>query len=400
MIINNIVEVDKFHTFILSKYQILKLNKKEAKYLQILASYMNIVNNKYKTFEALHDFFAKNYDLSYQVSYQRYGMLYLLKYEMRGVDPYYVSDDRYNYTYLLKKFNEISKPLIEDNKFSKNFLNKVKKIYQTEVQDELNDNDFKATYYSLNYLFKNLEIDYITLLNKKELKEINEVNLYNFYKRINKEKSYIILAGNNTLENNKAINVKNEYLHAYKNPKLKGGTVIKKYKSTQAYLRIYYNIGIYSGTKDIAKMSMYCYILGQSGYSKLFSIVREKYGLCYDIDCDTDFSTGIFYITSTIKKKDYNKVIDAIDEAIDKSLDDINLEKIKSYFITSQDASYDYIRTYVSNAFYNNNFKDILLDEEYKSYLKEITLDDLYEMKSLLKKKKLIYLFGGDIDEN
>ncbi len=399
MKINKVLEIDKFHTFTLTSYKILNLDVKEAKYASILSFYLDLVNNKYQTLKEMHDFLAKNFDLSYRVMLNRYGKLYILKYEMRGIDPSFINEKNYNYKYLIKKFNEITKPLVIDNKFSKAYINRVKKIYQSNTLNEFQDNDFKASYYSLNKLFKDKSFNYISLLTKKELKEINETNLYELYKKISKIKSYTILVGRN-VSNIKTYPIKtNLYLHAYKYPLFNSGTVIKKYDSSQSYLRIYYDIPIYSGTKDIAPMSIYSHILGEGAYSKLFSVVREKYGLCYNIDCDTDFSCGIFYISSTIKKCDLNKTLQAIDEAIDNSLTDINLDEIKDYFIKTIEQGYDYIKNYSTTAFYNDNFKDVIQDDTYINYIRNVSIDDLYKCKNYLKKKKLIYLYGGDLDE-
>ena len=76
------------------------------------------------------------------------------------------------------------------------------------------------------------------------------------------------------------------------------------YKSKQMYLRIIYDINVFSGDLKIYPFILLNYFLGASNYSYLFQKIREEYGLCYSISSELYGASGILMIRSEIKKKD------------------------------------------------------------------------------------------------
>ena len=143
--------------------------------------------------------------------------------------------------------------------------------------------------------------------------------------------------------------------------------------------------------------SMLSYRFGGASDSLLFRIVREKYGLCYQIYSTYLSASGILVVRTIIDKKNYSKTVEAIDEAFNQLLVDFDLEKVKKFFLLRQKERLDYQNDLISEFVYNKYFKSLPTSQERIKIINEIKMSDI--KKAYKKMNKTFTYLYGDIDE-
>ena len=160
--------------------------------------------------------------------------------------------------------------------------------------------------------------------------------------------------------------------------------------------------GVNRQSPDRYPIDLLTAILGEGMSSRLFSELREKRGLVYDIGSEaTHFhDTGAIHISAGLKKTEYLETIEVIFQEIERCMSDINqveLAKIKSLFAGRLQLRLEDTK-FVSgwNISHELGHGDVLSPKNVLDLVKEVTLDDVIRVahQYLSKQKANISLVG------
>ena len=141
------------------------------------------------------------------------------------------------------------------------------------------------------------------------------------------------------------------------------------------------------------------YIFGGHSNSKLFRIVREKYGLCYQINSLYLGATGIIVVSAIINPSDLDKTLKAIKEC-EKEFEnkDFDIEEARNYYLSNFTNGLDYLETAVNNYLADNFFLDTPKSDKELERINCVTKEDVYQAFLKLK-QNFIFVYGGEQDE-
>lgn len=386
----------KYHNVVFIKQSYRKINPKDQTIRNLLCYYLSLANHKYDTIEKFDYFLSYSYDMRYRVSLSTFGSYSIITYTLSAIDPKYLNDSNYNIKFIEETFNDITKPLIKNNKFDKNIFNKAKEYYYSNLLYETENEDKMAYDGLIEAYFSNTIRCFKSTGDINELVNINIDDLYNYYLSILNDEEITYATGD--LKELKAINnstlkEKHDYFFKERNNSL--SYIHDEANTNQAHLFIVYDTHIYSDSKLCQALTLLNNHFGSSNNSKLFSIIREKLGLCYSISSSYLAASGIILVQATINKKDENKVLEEIDKIFKDLLNDFNLEEKKENYIIYYKDKSDYIYTIYNEFITENYFKDTPTIKKEVEIIKALTIEDIKEAYSKME-KSLVYVYGGD----
>lgn len=396
----NYIDINKFHTFSIKRYHISKIKPIDVTKRMLLLSYLQISSLKYKTEEDIVRVCENLYDFRYSVKGDLHGTYWMITFQGNAIDPKYIDDEAYTKDKVVEVFNELSTPLVIDNKLDKKTFQRAKKLLQASILKLEKYPTVKATNFALHTFFKDTLRDYQPKGDMEELKRITIEELYEYYLEFLNEEEATIFIGdfnkNYPYSYKDTITPHNDHNFIERAP-LDKDIYLYPYKSKLMNLRIIYDLNIFTGDNKIYALSLFNYFLGASSYSYLFRIVREKYGLCYSISTDLYGASGIVILSAEIKKDDLDIVISKIDEALNEAINSFDLEKVKRVFILTHKASYDNQDSYVSDLICEKAFPIAYDSKTYMDKINSVTIEDIKEVVDIFKKsRKVIFGYGGD----
>ena len=397
------IDINKFHTVSITKYIVSKIDPKEITIRSLLISYLRLSSSKYKTEEDIVRACEDLYDFKFEVRGDMHGSYFMIVFKANAIDPKYIHDDTYTLDKIYNLFKDLSTPLIVNNSFDKKTFLTAKKHLKATILKMDKYLDVKASSFAFHTFFLNTLRDFKPMGDIEELNKITIEDLYAYYSKISKDENVCYFLGD--------FNGKYPYNTIdYISPKLDHNFIdrgvldknlyLMPYKSKQMYLRIIYDINVFSGDLKIYSFILLNYFLGGSNYSYLFQKIREEYGLCYSISSELYGASGILMVNLEIKKKDLNLVLDKIEECIHNAILYINLDQIKRMITLTHKASYDYQESYIQDLLCRDFFPNIFDAKNYVEKINQVTLEDIEEaFKHLSSVRKVTFAFGGDIDE-
>ena len=397
---NYFLYTNKFHKIIFRKIYIFKINPNEFTLRNLLVYYLSLACQKYPTEDKYSVYLSELYNCRYTTKLTTYGNYTAINLQLTAVDPKYIQDENYTYSDIYQCFNNCNNPVIIDNNFDKNLFNKAKELYLSGLLYNEENEAKKANKSMIHSFFNNTSRDFDKDGNIDELKKITCKQLYNYYLKFLDEYSVSYVVGDVEDKYNQTSNLDickiDNYLFK---DRIKHPNYIEVPSDTsQTYINIIYDINIYNTDNLFYSALFLNYHLGGSSNSKLFRIVREKYGLCYSVNSYLYGASGILIISVVSNKSNKDKIIEAINESIDNLLDDFDLENIKTTFMLEKKEANDYITSMLDDHFYTNIFVNYKSLSEELDIINNITLNDIKEVYKLLK-PSLIHIYGGDNNE-
>ena len=188
-----LIQTEKFHRIVFLKQSIRKIIPSDQTIRNLLCYYLSLANEKYDSIEKFDYFLSKNYDLKYRVNLSTFGNQSIISYSMSAIDPKYLSDEEYNIKLLEESFDDITKPLIKNNKFDLKIFNKAKEFYASNLLYE-DESDKKAYDGLIDAYFKGTTRAFNSTGSLEELEKIKINDLYQYYlSTLNDEKiSYAV----------------------------------------------------------------------------------------------------------------------------------------------------------------------------------------------------------------
>jgi predicted Zn-dependent peptidase len=392
-----LIKSDKFHKIELKRRYVRKYIHKDHTIRNLLAYYLSLACEKYNTESKFNKFLGINYNLTYQVSINNVGCYSYMSLSLSCVNPKYISDNKFNLETILDAFYECIKPVIKKNKFDKKLFNRAKEMYLSNLLYALENEHKNAIDFTINTYYKGTN----AMSSDGNLDELNNINikdLYNYYLSIINDENIDYISGDIDINvvNNSNLSVKNDFLFLDKGQY--EPFVVKYANTNQCYLQIVYDVKSYTNSKDFYVANIINYEFGGKSNSKLFRIIREKYGLCYHISSSYYGSRGIIMLTAAINKKDVNIIIDKIDEVFNTLIDDIDLESSKDYFKSGLLADKDKLSYLVNNHFYDTYFFDKYPSYNDNKHYDDVTIEDIKRVYNSIT-KELVCVYGGDSNE-
>lgn len=389
------IHQDKFHRIIFRSYRITKINKSTQTLRNLLCYYQELGCMKYPNEESMNKILAYNYDARFRVRISTFGSYSLLQYTLKAVDPCFINDNEYTVDLLKQLFLDCINPVIKNNCFDEDLFLRAYEIYETDLLREDNYNIIAVKEMIKNY-FKDTDRDFETSGNLEELQNITVNDLYQYYLSVlNEESISIVSSRGKAYINNDQITLTPKHNYHFKNRAECEKIIYKSADCTQCYLNVVYETKTYPNDELFYPMVIINYFLGGSSSSLLFNLVREKYGLCYNISSTYMGATGIILISVVLDKKNIDFCLKAIDEALQEiRLGHFNLDEAKRFFIANYKGEKDYQETQILNYIYDNYFLDNPKSYEDINLVKKITNEDIYAALNNLE-QTFIYAYGG-----
>ena len=223
------------------------------------------------------------------------------------------------------------KPNLYKDAFEEKAFNEEKDNLRTEIKKIYNNKERYALNRALEEMCPNELVSVESIGNLKDLEEINPKNLYDTYlELINQTEKYFYLYGDN-------IDIIEDKLQIFSDLKSQKQSLesvmktnifhenVKEYfetsKVNQAKLILGYRTSISNIDNDYEALELFCEMFGGMTMSNLFRVVREKHGLCYNIESFLFDDAKIMIVDAGIDKKNYQKTIELVNEELVKFKD-------------------------------------------------------------------------------
>jgi predicted Zn-dependent peptidase len=168
----------------------------------------------------------------------------------------------------------------------------------------------------------------------------------------------------------------------------------------QAIIKMGYHLPVFRGDKDYLAAALLDDMIGGSPESRLFMEIRERLGLCYDIQSGYDPYRGVMLISSGVDLQKMDLAIDSIKHEIQKMMNEgpssEELEHAKAFFSHQLKSSLDSQSVMIRRKFleellgYNDSVEKRLED------IKHISVEDVKRVASLIA-LDTIYVLHGEI---
>lgn len=397
------IDINKFHTISITKYILSKIDPKEITIRSLLISYLRLSSSKYKTEEEIVRVCEDLYDFKFEVRGDMHGSYFMIVFKANAIDPKYIHDDTYTLDKIYNLFQDLSTPLIVNHTFDKKTFLTAKKHLKATILKMDKYLDVKASNFAFHTFFLNTLRDFKPMGDIEELDKITIEDLYAYYNKISKDENVCYFLGdfNGKYPYNTIDDISPKLDHNFIDRGLLDKNLyLMPYKSKQMYLRIIYDINIFSGDLKIYPFILLNYFLGASNYSYLFQKIREEYGLCYSISSELYGASGILMIRSEIKKKDLDFVLERIDECISEGIHYMDIDKIKRMITLTHKASYDLEESYLFDELCKDFFPAFYDGATYIDRINSVTMEDIKDAFLKLKNsRRVIFGFGGDLNE-
>ena len=394
-----LIQTDKFHQIIFKKYFFRRVRKQDQTKRNFLCYYLSLACQKYNDIDLLDDVLSEYYSAKFSVLCSSIGNVSYICYTLTAVDPKYLNDENYNYEKLNSLFNDLLNPVITSDGFDMKLFKRAKSMYKSNLLFDEENDDKKSYDLLIHHYFYKTDRDFLDNGDINKLDRISKKDLYNYYLSTLNDEIICLVSGD--VDNHFNVNLKHNYEPKYdiyfKKRTKHLEKVVDVANTNQTYLSIVYDVKIFSSDELSIAASFLSYRFGGASDSTLFRIVREKYGLCYQIYSTYLTGSGIIVVRAIVNKEDVEKAIAAIDEAYSVLLDEFDLDKIKKYYLLKQKEKNDYQIAMITEFVTNTYFKSLLTSEQREEIINKLTMSDIKKVYKRMN-KTFTYLYG-DVDE-
>lgn len=393
---NILLHQEKFHRVILKAYRVKKMVREEQTIRTLLTYYQSLACAKYPTEALFEEALAEAYHAQFKVQLLTYGTYSVIEYSLSCIDPKWIDDENYRMDLLFQLFEEALIPAVNLHSCKKKLFAKAVEYYESDLWYREDQHQLKAIRKAIQIYFKNTARDFDPYGNLKELKTIDERQLYNYYQTVLKEEFLSI--GSTSLPSlfdpkNLTFSPKKDYYFKERNPHVKD--VHLKVSCKQCYLEVFYELNIFTNDELYYPAVFLNYILGGSASSKLFLLVREKYGLCYSISSIYLGASGIIIVSAILDEQKIPKALSRIEEAVETiGKGEYDLEEVKRYYLSIHQANEDFQETQISNYLTDHYFLDTPASDQETDALNAVKKEDIRKVFEQMK-RTFTLTYGG-----
>lgn len=408
----HIYETNKFKSVSVSIHFRNKVCKETLAYRALLPAVLSAGSKKYPSKRAISLAFEKLYSTKFAAGIRRSGISYIISFAAFFLDDKYTSSKRSIFNESINLLNEIiQNPLIENNSFKKDIVEKEKKLMIDQVKS-IYDNKSLYSLLELKKVMFEGEISSITekdLLDK--LDEVTPQNLYEYYlKMINEDKIDVLIGGNIDQDNinhiQKHFDFKERVLEYevmdYSEKEISEVKEINEIQDIkQGQLNIGFRTRIRAYSEQSPAMIVFNKILGGYSSSKLFINVREKESLCYSIYSSTDNEIGFLYIKLGIDPDNYqlakDLVLKQIDDIKNNNFSDEDIIMAKENIISNYMQSQDSLNSIMNKIYIDILYKVPFDLDRLPNKINQVTREDIVNIASKLELDTIFFLTNKEV---
>lgn len=391
-----VLHQEKFHRIMFKAYRIRKLKKEDQTIRNFLCYYQELACQKYATEQEMEYALSYHYDAKFKVSLTSFGKYSVLEYSLTVIDPSFIGDQEYTLEAVESLFEALIIAKMEDHQADLELYERAYEIYESDLLAKMEKMQGNALRSAIKAYFCGTDRDYETSGNLEELKKMTPKILYDYYQDTLNDEYISLVTGNlEAKEDTSKMTLLPKKDYHFKERSKTEEIIYETAPCEQCYLQVFYETYTYANDQDYYACMFLNYIFGGGSSSKLFSIVREKYGLCYSAHSMYLGATGILIVAAIINLKDVEKVLQAYDEALEEiARGQFDIENIRNYYLSTYRGNLDYQGTTISNYITDHYFLDSPKSYEEVAALEAVTLE---QMQAVLKKLKrtFVYVYGG-----
>ena len=285
-------------------------------------------------------------------------------------------------------------PLTNNGMFNEKYFNEEKFNQINEINDLINDRPRYAINKFIKHMCRNEGFGISNLGEVDEVKKIENKDICSYYfNNIIQNKKYIHFAGefrNNNLDtivsdfsviSGNYSETENKLKIKHTKEKHKPIKHVEEEKIEQTWLFMGYRHNIDNKTPLYGALLVFNAIFGKYSSSRLFTILREKMGLCYYVASSIPSNKNILIVSSAIKWKDNEKFIDQVESirnhfSINK-ISDSEISIAKKLLLSSADSIYDSTSSIVNTRIEFLLSNPLLRIEDLKSWISDCSKDDI-----------------------
>ncbi|MBN2299925.1 MAG: insulinase family protein [Acholeplasmataceae bacterium] len=370
---------------------------------RLLTSHTNQYINKTKMNEKLEDL----YGAYFKTRIERIGNLSVVSIVLTIVDPLIVDDDRL-INDALELLNQV---LYEHDLFNEDLFLEEKRMIIEQWETLYDKKRLYAQTKFYEHFFKDDSYGYPISGSLKDIKKLTVQKLYQYYKDVflNNSKKMIV---NGRISNQHIEKIESMMLHdshmehpfiAKFRPSRELLIVEEETKMQQAILKLGYHFPVFREDRLFHAAVLLDTILGGYPESRLFKIIREKEGLCYDISSSYDFYKGVLIISSGVDHLQKDRALTAIKELvielIENGIHEDELKNAKAYYEYQIKSSLDSQSFLTKRAFIRDLMNHNETIEQRLEAIENVTIKDVEESLRKITLDTIYVLYGGQDDK-
>lgn len=304
----------KYKSFSVKIYFLLPYDKNKITIRNLLKSVLLYNTKKYNEV-ALVEKKKELYNLRINIDNSIINNMQQFTFSISGTNPKYFNDEEYTISSILEYLNEIIfNPNIENNKFNEESFNMCFNRYKIALKTSMEDKNTLAFFESIN-LIKDKENKYFSYGYLKDFDKITNELLYKEYLELINSKIIIACIGDLNKEElkynfNKYFNNYLEYTSKVKMKPTKYQDIkekVIKVNTEQAIMILTFATEVNKFKEDYFNLLIFNMLFGGEANSKLFQVIREEYGFCYEIYSSVDANSGLLTVYIGLDERNIDK---------------------------------------------------------------------------------------------
>jgi len=348
------INTNKFKTNLFAIFLSVPLEKETVTQNALIPAVLRMGTAKLKSQEAINIELENMYGANLDVGIEKIGDNQILKFYLETLnDNFLPNEEKISQKAIDLLLDIILNPLVEDNKFKKEYISSEKNTLKRIIEGKIDNKDMYAYTRCIEEMYKDQPFGLYKYGDVEDLEKINEENLYETYKKlIDEAKIDIFISG--------------DFSNSDFVEKIKGNSKIKELKeredkhiinTEETEKKEEVNSKEISESKDITQgklvigldvnfnekdakypICLYNVILGESATSKMFQNVREKAGLAYSARSTYLRQKNNIFIRAGIEIENYKKALEIIKEQLEDmkkgEFTDEEIENAKKYMVS------------------------------------------------------------------
>ena len=349
------IKTNKFKTSIYAIFLSTPLNRNTITQNALIPAVLRRGSANLKTQEDISIALENMYGANLDGGVDKSGDNYLIKFYLETLnDRFLPQKEELSKEALELIFDVVFNPLIEGNRFKKEYIDSEKKTVKRMIEGKIDNKDTYAYTRCIEEMYKNLPFGLYKYGYIEDLDKIDETNLLENYKKIiNEAKIDIFVSGD--FDDERIINIIKENPNVTKlrpredthivnteeteiKDKKDVDVVQESMDITQGKLVLGLDIDCRDKSLKYAAR-LYNVILGGSATSKMFQNVREKASLAYTVRSEYVRKKNNIFIRAGIEIANYDKALKIIEKQIDDmrmgNFTDEELENAKKHMVAA-----------------------------------------------------------------
>jgi predicted Zn-dependent peptidase len=410
----HLIQTDKFKTNLIGVFITTPLKRENVTFNALIPAILKRGTQNLKTQEEISKKLENMYGTILDCGIEKTGDNHIIKFYTESLNNKFVpKNEKQNLNEEAVKIilDVIFNPLLEQNKFKKEYVDSEKNNIKILIKSKIDNKDQYAYNRCIEEMYKDKPYGLYKYGYEKDLDKINETNLYEYYlELINTAKIDIFVSGDFTeeeiikiIENNENIKklkerenktiINNEETEIKEDVEIK--TIQEKMDVNQG--KIVIGLDIHYNKKDSKfAMCMYNVILGESATSKMFQNVREKASLAYSARSNYTRQKNNIFIRCGIEIKNYEKAIEIIKEQLEDmkqgKFTEEDIENAKKYMISGLESIPDEQDSEITYYFGQELSSKLININEYINKIKAVQKEDIKNIAKAIKINTIYFL--------